>query len=170
MSDAHKTIEVFPGLPLCTKRSHRYSNGVVFQVGEDITVLTDFGNLVYFNTPTELFNYYYVSDYNLEHLMFSGKFDDVEVRIDQQIALLKRAKERLHGERGDYVVLMNKSKLTHCLYNHETRQVQCTQTGWKGILYTHPEIYVDIGLGEKVRYAHYAFTHHPTYEEYLNRD
>lgn len=85
-------IKLEEGVVLCTKNSQALTNAVVMKVEEDeITVLTDFGNVRKID-PDVLLDQYEVSGVWLDHQQykeFGSPYPSVKERVEQQIELLK---------------------------------------------------------------------------------
>ena len=105
-------FEIKRGIPLTTKEANRYTNAVVYDVNVtqhrcQVTVLTDFGNMVKFPSIEDMLGYYDISKAYLDILHLSNEYDigkdifDMQFclrdRLEKQIELLTEALEGLNG-------------------------------------------------------------------------
>lgn len=103
-------IELKAGVPLVTKDGDKLSNAVVYDVNVtqhrcQVTVLTDFGNLLKFPSVEDLLQcyniskgyleYYHWSDYLVEASALDTQFC-LRDRLERQIELLTKALEDLN--------------------------------------------------------------------------
>lgn len=85
-------IKLEEGVVLCTKNSQALTNAIVMKVEEDeITVLTDFGNVRKID-PDVLLDHYEISGvwlYHQRYKEFCSPYPSVKERVEQQIEKLK---------------------------------------------------------------------------------
>lgn len=95
LSDNPELLET--GTILVTMDGTYRSNGIItnFNDGMNIEVLTDFGNIVYFDYHHELFSVYNICEKWIECKRISHPLPSVVERIDAQIKLLEAAKKYL---------------------------------------------------------------------------
>ena len=86
MSKSEVVLEV--GMILTTLDGHRYTNAIITDIGEEISVLTDFGNEIKFSGEKTLLLYYKVSEGWLEHRALGYHLPSVVERINEQITNL----------------------------------------------------------------------------------
>ena len=93
-------IEIVEGMYLATRNGNVYTNAIVTKVdGDDVTVLTDFGNFLSF-TKQEVRNHFNPSKAWLEAMKWEYPLPTITQRIDEQILKLQSAKQELNqGEK-----------------------------------------------------------------------
>lgn len=97
-----------PGVVLATLDGEYRTNAVVVEDGStELTILTDFGNLVKMS-PDEVKNNYVISQNYLDALSIGYPVDNLEERILGQIELLNQALQYVNGGSDDKVVCNRK--------------------------------------------------------------
>ena len=83
------------GMYLTTLDGTQFTNAIVVKIESGlVTILTDFGNIIY-KTEEEVFELYKVSPSWIEANRWEMPLPSLEQRIDEQILNLQHAKEKL---------------------------------------------------------------------------
>lgn len=89
-------MKLQPGIALATLNGQHYTNATIVKIeGENITVLSDFGNLMTFAGEKSLFSVYALSANQMQYLAMRGEIEPVKERIAEQIEKLQAALAQL---------------------------------------------------------------------------